>query len=41
MQEVDREAEAWFERDQDVQGWPALMIFPKTAWAKFDDLEVG
>lgn len=40
LQEVDRELDAWFEREYMVQGWPALAVYPKMAWKKFEELEV-
>jgi hypothetical protein len=37
---VDRETEAWFERDHVVQGYYAVMIFPKMCWRRTEELVV-
>jgi hypothetical protein len=38
--EADREQDLWFERDYNVQGYYAVMIFPKTCWKQVEELIV-
>ena len=40
LQEVDRECEAWFERDVVVEHVPCNWIFPKTCWRLANELKV-
>ena len=38
--DVDRETDLWFERDFDIEGKYAVMIFPKTCWKAVETIVI-